>query len=143
MFNDWKSAQKEITSLQIQYYRTAQELADSQRRLNALNLKTASLETNNLQLSQEKQKLEEKLAILEMEKQVIQTKFNSIKGLKQAIRQVKMGMHGQRIQLYLARKAQQKQLDAQELAMGNRGYLTKGAQSTSKQTIRIEVKPAN
>jgi len=143
MFKDWKLAKEQLTSAEIQYYRIAQELTDYQNQINTLNQKITALEGNNAELSKEKQDLEQKLVDLEKEKQLIEARLHSLKGLKQAIRQVKIEMHEQKIKLYLARKAQQEELDAQELAMGNRGFLIKGAQSTYKPKIRIEVKPVN
>ncbi len=143
MFKDWKLTKEQLTGVQIQYYRIAQELTDYQNQINTLNQKITALEGNNNKLSKEKQDLEQKLVDLEKEKQLIETKLHSLKELKQAIRQVKIEMHEQEIEQYLVRKAQQEELDAQELAMGNRGFIIKGYQSTYKPKIRIEVKPVN
>lgn len=143
MFQEWKHTQEQLVSLEIQYCKTAQDLADSRAQIGVLNQKISTLEVNNIQLSKEKQDLEQKVTNLETEKQVIEAKLHSLKDLKQAIRQVKIEMHEQGVQEYLARKAYQKEMDAQELALGNRGFFIKDGQSTSKTTIKIEVKPAN
>jgi chromosome segregation ATPase len=143
MYKEWKYTQEELTSLQILYYKTAQELTESHSQINALNEKITVLKGSNEQLNKEKQGLEQRITNLEQEKQAIEAKFHSLTELKGAIRQVKIEMRQQKIQLELIRKEQQRELDAQELAMGNRGFIVKSGQSTYKPTIRIEVKPGN
>jgi len=142
MFKEWKHAKAELTSLQIEYYRTAQELTDSQKQIDLLKEQITNLESSNSQLSKQKQALEDKMVKLAEEKQAIEARLHSLKELKKAIREVKVEMREQEVQQYFARKEQQKVLDAQELAIGNRGFTVKGGQSTYKPTIRIEVKPA-
>lgn len=143
MFKEWKYAQEELASLQILYYKTTQELAESHTQINALNEKITFLKSDNEQLNKAKQDLEARVDNLEKEKQAIEAKFHSLRELKGAIRQLKLEMRDQKIQQYLVMKEQQKELDAQELAMGNRGFLVKSGQSTYKPVIRIEVKPGN
>jgi uncharacterized protein (DUF3084 family) len=143
MFKGWKHTREQLTSLKIQYYRTAQELADSVKQIDSLKQEITGFKKSNAELSKQKQVLEEKVINLAKEKQIIEAKLHSLRELKRAIRQVKIEMHDQGIQQYLARKEQQETLDAQGLAMGNRGFLLKGGQPTYKPTIRIEVKPVN
>ncbi len=142
IFKAWQRTKEQLASLQIQYYKTAEELADSQKQIDSLNQKIIGFKKNNARLSQDKQSLQEKVASLTQEKQAIEAKLHSLKDLKQAIRQVKIEMHDQRVKQYLAREERQKAIDAQELALGNRGFMIKDAQSTYKPSIRIEVKPA-
>ena len=143
MFKEWKHAKVELTSLQIEYYRTVQELTDSQKQSDLLKEQITNLESSNSQLSKQKQVLEEKMVKLEEEKQVIEARLHSLKELKKAVKEVKIEMREQEVQQYLAREEQQKEMDAQELAIGNRGFTIKGGQSTYKPTIRIEVKPVS
>lgn len=143
MFKDWKYTNEQLASLEIRYYKTVQDLTDYKNQIDILNQKMTVLGSDNAQLIKEKQQLQDKVANLENEKQVIEAKFDSIKELKQAIRQVRAEMHEQEIQQYLVRKEQQKALDAQELALGNRGFIIINCQSTYKPKVRIEVKPVN
>ena len=143
MFQEWKHTKEELISLQIEYYRTSQELADSQKQIDTLKEQVSSLEGSNKQLSKQKQELQEKMAKLEEEKQAIEARLHSLKELKKAIREVKIEMREQDIRQYFSRKEQQREMDAQELALGNRGFTFKGGQTTYKSNIRIEVKPAD
>jgi cell division protein FtsB len=143
MFNQWKQTNERLISLEIRYYKTVQDLTDYKNQVDLLNQKTAVLKADNAKLSKEKQELQEKISDLEKEEEIIKAKLHSIKELKQAIRQVRIEMHEQQVHQLLIRKEQQKALDAQELAIGNRGFITKNRQSTYKPKIRIEVMPVN
>jgi chromosome segregation ATPase len=106
------------------------ELEDTKNELNVANKKLGSLEKVNLALVEEKENL--------------QTKLSSIKELKNAIRMVKLQIHQQKVARYLANKKMQKEVDAQQLASGNRGYMVKDGRSLSLAWLnfKIEVNPA-
>lgn len=95
--------------------------------LKDISSKLSNSEKNNLALLEEKQKLEAKL--------------HSLKELKEAIRQVKAEYRREKAQQYLAKKESQKEIDAQKLAQGNRGFLVRDGQSTHQPKVKIEVEP--
>lgn len=92
-------------------------------------------------MQKSKEKLEQVVASLEKEKEAIEAKLHSLAELRKSIHQVKIEMHQQRVQEYLARKERQKKIDAQRLANGNRGFLIKERISTFKPKVKIEVNP--
>lgn len=106
------------------------ELEDTKNELNLANKRLGSLEKVNL--------------VLLKEKETLQTRLSSLKELKKAIRLVKIQIHQERIARYLASKRMQKEIDAKQLASGNRGYMIKDGRSLSLAWLnfKIEVNPA-
>ena len=105
------------------------ELENTKNELSLANKRLGSLEKINLALVEEKENL--------------QTKLHSLKELKNAIRLVKLQIHKQKVERYLANKKMQQEIDARELVRGNRGYLVKDGRSLSLAWLnfKIEVKP--
>jgi chromosome segregation ATPase len=98
------------------------ELENTQKELNIVNEKFSGAEKENQALIEEKNRLEAKL--------------HSLKDLKEAIRQVKVEIHEQKVK-------RQREIDAEGLTGGNRGFLLKDGQSQYRPSIKIEVNPAN
>ncbi len=134
-----ESTNKQLEDTNKQLETANKELVLAKAQLEKLNI----LETENANLSQIKQELEKKIANLENEKQVTETKLHSLTELRKLMRQVKTELHEQNIQLNLAKKQQQREIDAQKTAAGNRGFIIKNSKNTYKNTVRIEVKPGS
>ena len=120
--------QIELGKTKEQLQKVEAELESTQRELNIVNKKLTGIEKDNLALREEKERLEAKL--------------HSLVELKKAIRQVKLEYHQQKVQEYLARRKQQEEIDARELAQGNRGFLVKDGCSIYQPKVIIEVRPA-
>jgi len=103
-------------------------LENTQKELNIVKTRLTKIEECNLVLLEEKEKLDARL--------------HSLKELKAAIREVKLESRQQRLRQCLLKIKTQREIDAQKLTQGNRGYLVKDGQSLYHLTkIKIEVKP--
>ncbi|MCX5702192.1 MAG: hypothetical protein NTW64_04350 [Candidatus Omnitrophica bacterium] len=120
--NELKGTKEQLQGAQEELLKVKTELENTQNELNIVNEKLSGVEKENQALIGEKNRLEAKL--------------HSLKELKEAIRQVKLEDYQQKVE-------QQKEIDAQGLAGGNRGFLIKDGQSQYRPSIKIEVKPAN
>lgn len=129
--------------LQSQLEQMDEELADVNGQLEQVKQQLGVAQNNNAQLLAAKNELEQKVATLQQEKQDIEAKLHSLRELKKFIRQVRIELHNHRVQEYLARKQRQREIDVQELAKGNRGFLLKSGKSTYIPTVKIEVRPVN
>lgn len=141
-------SRKQIKSIQVQKEilqgnldKVTHEFEAASNELSMMKEKLSASEKDNAQLRKDKQELEQRVVALEGEKRAIQAKLHSLPELKKCIRQVKIEIRGQKIQQHLAKKQLQKEIDAQKLAAGNRGFLMLDSKSTYKPTIKIEVKP--
>ena len=106
------------------------ELEGTKDELNIANKRLGSLEKVNL--------------VLLEERETLQTRLTSLKELKRAIRRVKIQIHQEKVVRYRAAKKMQKEIDAQQLASGNRGYMIKDGRSRALtwSKPKIEVTPA-
>jgi chromosome segregation ATPase len=120
--NNLNEASEQLQGAQEELLKVKTELENTQNELNIVNEKLSGVEKENQALLEEKNRLEAKL--------------HSLKELKEAIRQVKLEDFQQKVE-------QQKEIDAQGVAGGNRGFLIKDGQSQYRPSIKIEVKPAN
>jgi len=148
--NDLKKEREELKKAKIQMIEERRELQSQidkiTKELEAARFelkKISTLEKENADLIQVKKELEEKVTSLEKEKQDLEAKLHSLPELKKAIRQVKIEKHEQKAKEHLAKKQQQKELDAQGIATGNRGFVIKDSKSTYKPRVIIEVFPGD
>ncbi|MBU1090826.1 MAG: hypothetical protein KKC42_03165 [Candidatus Omnitrophica bacterium] len=86
-------------------------------------------------------KLKQELLDSVQEREKFEARFNSLKELKKAIRQVKIRIRQEKEEKARVEKERQKEIDALELALGNRGFLRKEGKTTYRPTIKIEVRP--
>lgn len=112
-----------------------------QAKIDGLVRKLSGLEKQNAQLLEGKRGLEQKVLVLEKEKELLENRLGSLKELKKAIRKVKRVMREKNIQDYLAKKKRQKEIDELESALGNKGFVLRGRVTTYKARVRIEVRP--
>jgi len=119
--------QGELKTTREQLQKIKAELKGTQRELKIVNTKLSGAEKNNLLLMEEKERLEARL--------------NSLKELKKAIKEVKVEYRQQKAQQYITKKEHQKEIDAQKLTQGNRGFLIKDGQLLSLPKVKIEVNP--
>jgi len=102
------------------------EFKNVQKELIAVNNALSGIEKSNLSL--------------QAEKEVLEAKLHSLKELKKAIRQVKVEYHKQNEGKYIAKIEHQKEIDADKLAQGNRGYLVRNGRFVYVRKAKIEVK---
>lgn len=138
-----EKANKENGELKAKINEKDRAIEEAKSQLAAVSQKTGALEKDNTELLREKLELEGKVAALEKEKREIEEKFHSLQELRKAIRQIKIEIHNQDAERYLEMKKRQKEIDAQKLLSGNRGYVVKDGKFTHKAGVKIEVKPGN
>ncbi len=134
-----KAANMHLETANQQLETTAKQLELAKTQLEKLNV----LEADNANLTRIKQELEQEIAVLENERLAIEVKLHSLTELRKLVREVKTEIHEQNIQRHLVKKQQQKEIDAQEKALGNQGFIIKNRKNTYKTTIKIEVKPGS
>lgn len=138
------SKQLENTNKQLERANMQLETSNNKLAFAKTQLKELAILKNEFaNLSEIKQELEQKIANLEDEKQATEAKLHSLTELRKLVRQVKAEIYAQNIQWNLAKKKQQREIDAQETEAGNRGFIIKNSKSTYKTSIRIEVKPGS
>ncbi len=135
--------QDELKTTRSELLKTGKNLRTCQGKLDFVNKKISVLRGNNTTLIMAKQGLEHKIASLQEEKRVIETKFHSLRELKKAIRQVKVEMRNDRIKRHEEHIRQQIEIDKWETALGNQGFLTKDGEDRYKSKVNVEVRPAN
>ncbi|MFA5156776.1 MAG: hypothetical protein WC532_05225 [Candidatus Omnitrophota bacterium] len=124
-----KQEQEARQLLELELKATQEQLQKVIAELKTVSDKLSSAEKNNQALLQEKKELEAKL--------------HSLKELKKAIRQTKAEYRQEKAQQYRAKKEKQKEIDAQRLAQGNRGFLVRDGQPTHQPKVKIAVEPTS
>jgi chromosome segregation ATPase len=141
-----ESANNQLEGTNQQLETTVKQLESANKELSLAKEqleKLTILQIENANLLQTKQALEQKITNLENERQATEAKLHSLIELRKFVRQVKTEIHEQNVQVNLAKKKQRREIDTQETAAGNRGFIIKNSKSTYKNTVRIEVKPGN
>ncbi|MFH1414095.1 MAG: hypothetical protein ABIG56_04545 [Candidatus Omnitrophota bacterium] len=107
-----------------------------------LTQELATLKEDNLRLREDKEQFKQALLDSVQERKRFEARFNSLSELKKAIRKVKIKIRQEKREQVRVKKERQKEIDALELALGNRGFIIIGGRATSyRPTIKIEVKP--
>lgn len=136
---------RELRESRLQIYLELRERQDLEENLKSsqekLVRKDIELENTRRALDIAKQKLDENIALLN-EKESLAAKFKSLTELKKAISEIKLQIKRQKEINYITRQKMQEEIDAKELAEGNRGFLVKNGKSLYEPKVRIEVKPA-
>ena len=135
--------QDELDVTQGQLATVKENLEKTQNELNIVNQKLSTEQEDNGKLRQEKQDLEQKVSSLTQERDTLEARLHSLNELKAAIRQVKIEIHEQKVQEFLARIKHQQELDAQKLQKGNKGFIVKDGKSLFTPKVDIEVLPSN
>jgi uncharacterized protein (DUF3084 family) len=141
VLSELESERQEKQILRLELEATNAKLKGAIFELKLVNRKLSTSKKVNLSLMKIKHDLEGQIETLKAENQIITAKLHSLKELKKQIHQVKLEIHEQNYQRYLAKKQVQKEIDAQELSKGNRGFLIRNGLSTFNTVVRIEVKP--
>ncbi len=120
-----------------------QELAGLKGQLSDTVQELASLQQAHEEARRENTTLIAQLTSVTEEKQQLEAKLSNLKDLRLAIKDVKRRIWAQRFEAWRARAAAQREIDEQELAAGNRGFVIKGGASTiasaSSRTPRLHV----
>ena len=124
----------EKNALDQQLKETQGQLKQVTEELNLTRDKVAALQKDNADLLVMQKELQNKMEVIALEKETLQSKFNSLEELKKAIRDLKERLHQER----LAKRREQKD---KQLSEGNRGYLIYHGVSTIKSKVKIEVIP--
>ncbi|MFA4991404.1 MAG: hypothetical protein WC569_02370 [Candidatus Omnitrophota bacterium] len=127
---------EELRDTREQFLKTDEQLRNVRVELVLLNRKIGFARKDNAELRKAKRELEQKICLLAQEKASIEARLHSIVELKKAIREAKAEIYEKKVKA-------QKQLDARELANGNRGFLFKDGKSLYQPKVKIEVKPAS
>lgn len=125
----------ELIETQDKLSKAEKSLMDVQQELVFLGRKAGVIKRDNSELRKSKLELERKVALLTQEKQIIEARLHSLRELKKAIREVRAEESDKKIAL-------QREIDARELALGNRGFMIKDGRVCGRPEIKIEVMPA-
>lgn len=118
------------------------ELSDLDKKIMVLGQENTVLRQDLDLTSQDRDKLHARLETLIQEKADLEEKFNTIEGLKQAIRDLKLKMRQARRQAARRQSGSEKRgKPNSDLSGGNRGYLILDGQSTFSPKVRIKVSP--
>ena len=107
-----------------------QQLQLVQERLDNTATQLASLRHEHEALQSEHQEMARHMESLQAEKLALEQRLSSLKELRLAIRDVKHKLWVQRWASWHARIDEQRALDQQQLAAGNRGYVIEKGQTT-------------
>jgi uncharacterized protein (DUF3084 family) len=144
LIHEMQETKEHLSRMDVLYKGIMQKMETAyQNHIITLDQKINALENDNSRLTQEKKDLEQKLVTSQEERQVLESKLHSIKELRKAIALIKLDSYNERVKQHLAERERQKQIDAQELAAGNRGFLIRNRLPTYKPVVRIEVTPVN
>lgn len=135
--------QEELKTTRGELAKTNRDLRTCHGKLDFVNKKISVLRDSNVSLSGSnaaliiaRQGLEHKIATLQEEKRIVETRIHSLSELKKAIREVKLEIRKERTR-------QQKEADRWETASGNRGFLIKDGECFYKAKVNVDVRPAN
>jgi len=113
------------------------QLKETLTTIEALNAQIATVQTENVMLKDQKEKLGLELAQSSGEKEALKAKMGSISELKKMIKELKISMRK------TARVIQERVMTKKEKesVLGNYGYLLKNGKPTLLPKVRIEVQP--
>jgi chromosome segregation ATPase len=132
-------ARQTITSHEATITSLQQELQLVSTKLDDTAIQLAALRQDHEQLQQEHQTMAGDMQALETQKVALEQRLSSLKELRLAIRDVKHHLWLQRLASWQARINTQNELDHQQLAAGNRGYVIRKGQSTLGATTKLQV----
>ena len=135
--------QDELKTTRGELAKTDRSLRTANSKLSFVNKKIIVLKDSNSSLIKTRSDLEYRIALLTEEKRVIEARFHSLTELKEAIRQVKLEIRGDKIKQHQERIRQQKEIDRWKTASGNQGFLTKDGKEYYRPKVNVEVNPAN
>jgi chromosome segregation ATPase len=115
------------------------ELRGVQNRLEQTVVDLAALQREHEQLRQEKSSLVSKLSAISTEKQELERRLSSLRELRLAVRDVRRKMSEERWAAWRERIEQQKEVDREALARGNRGFVVHAGRSTLGSSPRLQV----
>ena len=131
---------RELASAQEEMTRSKRAIDKLEQDLDSLKIHVSALERNSVilrsridNLGLRKKRLEIKIEELIKEKENLEARFSSIRGLRKAIRDLK------------GRPSKQRPVMAEksiDTSSGNQGYLIKRGESTYKHSVNIRVLPA-
>lgn len=127
--------ENELKGTQSKLARTEFDLRHSRHKLGFVDKKLRLVKNDNAELRRVKFSLKERIFLLEKEKEVMEARLHDLNELKKAIYEVKREIRQQKI-------ARQKDLDARELELGNRGFIVKDGKPFTPPKVKIEVRPA-
>ncbi|MFH1355273.1 MAG: hypothetical protein ABIH19_03900 [Candidatus Omnitrophota bacterium] len=126
----------------VNYSQGASQEEALREQLASLAQELAILEEDNLRLREDKKQLKQALLDSVQERKKFEARFNSLSELKKAIAKVKIRIGQEKREQARVKKERQKEIDALELALGNRGFIIRGGKATSyRPAVKIEVKP--
>lgn len=108
-------------------------LAQAEKELQQLWREYAQLRETNADLGQQ-------LGMTLEEKQALEAKLSSLKELRSAIRDVKRKIAQERWEAWLSRIRNQRVIDQQKLAQGNKGYLVRDGASTAGSSAKLLIR---
>jgi len=115
------------------------ELESVQTRLQQTQETLTALEQDHRHLLQQHAEVNERLDVVEEEKQQLKVKLSSLKELKLAIKDVKRKLWNERWAAWRASIQARKIIDQERLASGNRGYVVRDGVSTLVGPSRLQV----
>lgn len=115
------------------------ELTSVQARLDDATSRIALLQDEQQKMHGQNAALTAKLDAAMAEKGALEVRLSSIKELKLAIRDVRRKHWNERWADYRARAQSQRDLDQEQLASGNRGFVVKQGRSTLSSSPRLQV----
>lgn len=144
LIDELQETKEHLSRMHVVYKGIMQRMESAyQNRIISLDQKINALENNNARLTQEKKDLEQKLLVTQEERQILEEKLHSLKELRKAITQAKIDSYNRKVQQHLLKRERRRQIDAQELPVGNSGFLIRNGLSTHKPVVKIEVRPVN
>lgn len=149
MMNDLNNLTQQLTALEKQFEQERQdkealvkEKKELQQSLAQANQEISEIQKSIDDLALQKQvnlALKGQLQQILMEKAQLEARLNSLEELKKSIRRVKLDIHQKKIVQKELKIKQQKELDALELAHGNRGFIIMDGKPTLLGKARVEV----
>jgi chromosome segregation ATPase len=115
------------------------DLRNVQDKLDQTVVELATLQRESDQLRQDKASLVTELSAISTERQELEQRLSNLKELRLAIRDVKQRMSDERWAAWRARIQAQQDVDREELAKGNRGFVVHSGRSTLGASPRLHV----